>query len=83
MIHILEQFVVAVALLAGVPLAIAAGLGVAVSLFQALTQVQDQTLPQLIKVAAIALSMVIGGALLAAPLLARSAEVFDTFWYDG
>ncbi|MCU0827236.1 MAG: flagellar biosynthetic protein FliQ [Tabrizicola sp.] len=83
MIHILEQFVVAVALLAGVPLAIAAALGVTVSLVQALTQIQDQTLPQLIKVAAIALTMIIGGALLAAPLLARSEEIFDTFWHDG
>lgn len=83
MISILEQFMLAVALLAGVPLVIAAALGVLISLLQALTQVQDQTLPQLVKVAAIALCLVVAGNLLAGPLLAHSALVFDTFWQDG
>lgn len=82
MTHILQDFFLAVALLAGIPLLVATALGLIVALLQALTQIQDQTLPQLVKVVAVGACILIGGRVLTAPLMASSAQVFDTFWLE-
>ena len=73
-------FMTAVALLAGVPLAVATVVGLVISFFQAITQIQDQTLSQTVKIAAIAATFLILGGTLIAPLIEASAAVFDTFW---
>lgn len=80
MVTILQQFFLAVALLAGVPLLAATALGLVIALIQALTQIQDQTLPQLVKVVAVGATFLLAGRILAAPLMAASSQVFDTFW---
>ncbi len=73
-------FMTAVALLAGVPLAVATVVGLIISFFQAVTQIQDQTLAQTVKIAAIALTFMVMGGTLMAPLVEASISVFDTFW---
>ncbi|MGB0213677.1 efflux RND transporter permease subunit, partial [Algiphilus sp.] len=53
-------FMAAVAVLAGIPLAVATLAGVVISFLQAITQIQDQTLPQTVKIVAIALTFIVG-----------------------
>lgn len=76
----LVMFMIAVAVLAGVPLAVATVIGLIVSFFQAITQIQDQTLAQTAKIVAIAVTFLFLGGALVAPLLEGSILLFDTFW---
>ena len=61
------------------PLLVATIAAFAVGLFQAVTQIQEQTLPQTIKIFAIGLVMLFMGAFLAAPLYSVSDELFSKF----
>lgn len=76
---ILVRFMLHAALLAGVPLAAATVVGLVVSIFQAITQVQDQTLSQTVKIAAISLILLSFGTVLAGPLYNSTTEIFETF----
>ncbi|MEM6478017.1 MAG: flagellar biosynthetic protein FliQ [Pseudomonadota bacterium] len=76
----LVQFMAAVAVLAGIPLAVATCVGLIVSFFQAVTQIQDQTLAQTAKIVAIAFTFIILGGALIAPLLEGTTHLFETFW---
>lgn len=76
----LIQFMAAVAVLAGIPLAVATVIGLIVSFFQAVTQIQDQTLAQTAKIVAIAFTFIVIGGALIAPLLEGTIQLFDTFW---
>lgn len=76
----LMVFMTSVALLAGIPLAVATVVGLIVSFFQAVTQIQDQTLAQTVKIAAIAMTFLVMGGTLVAPLIESSVTLFDTFW---
>lgn len=71
------------ALLAAVPLLVAMVVGVSIGLFQAVTQLQEQTLPQSMKMFVVALVMIFFGGTLAAPLYATSRMLFDTFYLYG
>ena len=73
-------FMTAVIVLAGVPLAVATAAGVVVSFLQAITQVQDQTLGQTVKIVVIALTFLLVSGFLVAPLYQSTVSVFDTFW---
>lgn len=73
-------FMGAVALLAGVPLAVATLVGIIVSFLQAITQIQDQTLGQTAKIVAIAATFMVLGGMLFSPLMEASIQLFDTFW---
>ena len=73
-------FMTAVAVLAGIPLAVATVIGLIVSFFQAITQIQDQTLSQTAKMVAIALTFMVMGGALFSPLFQASLQLFDTFW---
>ena len=79
-IQLTVTFMAAVAVLAGVPLAVATVVGLIVSFFQAITQIQDQTLAQTAKIVAIGLTFMILGGALVAPLLESTTLLFDTFW---
>jgi type III secretory pathway component EscS len=68
-----------VAILAGTPLAVATVIGLIVAFFQAITQLQDQSLAQTVKIVAIALTLFFFGAALATPLITSSAAVFEGF----
>jgi len=75
----LISFMMNVVILAGIPLAIATACGLVVSLLQAITQIQDQTLSQTVKITAITLILLAFGGTLVAPLLQSTNQVFDEF----
>lgn len=76
---LLVAFVLNTAIIAGVPLLVATVVGLIVSIFQAVTQIQDQTLSQTVKIFSIGFVFLAFGGALVSPLLAVSAELFDTF----
>ncbi len=76
---VMVGFMADVALLAGAPLAVATVIGLIVSFFQAITQIQDQTLSQTVKIAAIAITLFVFGAVLTSPLITSTQMVFDNF----
>lgn len=79
-IQFLVTFMTAVTVLAGIPLAVATVVRLVVSFFQAVTQIQDQTLAQTVKIVAIGLTFLLMGAALIGPLMEASERVFSTFW---
>ena len=56
---------------------VATVVGLVVGLLQALTQIQDQTLPAAVKLVAVALVIVVLGAGLSQRLIAYTTDVFD------
>lgn len=67
------------AILAGVPVAVAIALGIFLSIFQAATQIQDQTLPALAKVIVILGVLLGSGYSLSQPLVEHTRELFSSF----
>ena len=61
------------------PIAVAAIVGTLFSLFQALTQIQDQTLPQVVKLVAVLLTIVFLGPILAGQVAELGGQVLDNF----
>ena len=61
------------------PLVIATLIAFAVGLFQAVTQIQEQTLPQTIKIVAIGVVMLVMGSSLAGPLYVSADDLFSNF----
>ncbi|MEM6339686.1 MAG: flagellar biosynthetic protein FliQ [Pseudomonadota bacterium] len=76
---LLVTFMIDVAILAGVPLAIATLSGFVISFFQAVTQIQDQTLSQTVKITAVVLVLLIFGVRLSGPLMTSTTQVFEEF----
>ncbi|ASY65884.1 Flagellar biosynthesis protein FliQ (plasmid) [Sinorhizobium sojae CCBAU 05684] len=67
-------------LLASAPaLAIAIVIGVGVGLIQALTQIQDQTLPQAVKLVAVMLALIVLGPTLAVQVANFASNTLDVF----
>jgi type III secretion protein S len=62
------------------PIVVAVVVGVTVSLLQALTQVQDQTLSFGFKLIAVTLVIVFFGAVMADGLYLLALDLFDTFY---
>lgn len=77
--HELYASAMATAVLAGPVLLIAGVAGLVVGLLQAVTQIQDQTLGQIIKLAVASLALLFLGARLSMPLVAHAEELFKTF----
>ena len=69
--------------LAGIPLIVATLIGLVISFFQAITQIQDQTLSQSLKIATLVIVFLSFGATLATPLIFRTEQLFTEFsnWY--
>lgn len=67
------------AILVGPPLLISTVIAFLIGIFQAVTQTQEQTLPQTVKMVVITLVMMMFGTVLAAPFYATSVEIFTTF----
>jgi type III secretion protein S len=68
-----------VLLLALPPLVAAMGVGLIVGILQAVTQVQDQSLPIAIKLLVVIVILMLAGPLLVQPLVRQSALLFDSF----
>lgn len=79
----LLQFVLNVVVLAGVPLAAATISGLLVSILQAVTQIQDQTLSQTVKISVIVAILLGFGGSLVMPLMNSTAQLFDEFGFLG
>lgn len=76
---ILVEFMVSVAILAGVPLALATISGFITAFFQAITQVQDQTLAQTVKITAVVVVLLVYGVTISGPLMNSTVKLFDNF----
>jgi type III secretion protein S len=61
------------------PLVSAMVVGLVVGILQAVTQVQDQSLPIVFKLLVVMAVILLGGPLLATPLVQQSVKLFDTF----
>lgn len=61
------------------PLLVATLVAFIVGLFQAVTQIQEQTLPQTIKILVIGFLLIVFGGTLTAPLYSASDEIFSRF----
>lgn len=61
------------------PLVTAMVVGLAVGILQAVTQVQDQSLPMTFKLLAVILVLVLGGPVLVVPLVRQASQIFDSF----
>lgn len=79
LINQLYSILFAVALLSGPPLILATVVGLIVSVLQAITQIQDQTLSQTVKIASITLVLLFIGGILSAPLFQASDLIFTEF----
>jgi type III secretion protein S len=79
---ILQNFQTAMQIVAIVtlpPLLVAMAAGLVISILQAATQIQDQTLPLTVKIIAVGLTMAAFGISLANPLLEFSRRIFQDF----
>lgn len=65
--------------LISIPLGIATLVGLLISILQAVTQIQDQTLSQTAKISVISVTLIIFGGTLVAPLMTSTAQLFDNF----
>lgn len=72
-----EQGVFMVLLVAGPLLITALGIGLAVSIFQATTQIQEQTLAFIPKIAGVLIALVIFGPWMLAQVLTFAEEIFS------
>jgi type III secretion protein S len=61
------------------PLVGAMVVGLGVGILQAVTQVQDQSLPVVVKLLIVMAIISLGGPLLVTPLVQQSVQLFDTF----
>ena len=73
------QSAIAMLILCGPILAVAAAAGLMMGLLQAITQIQDQTLPQIIKILVVSASLFFLGFKLSSPLMEFSRDVFNNF----
>lgn len=76
--HLIDIFYIFM-LIALPPLGGAVAAGLAIGIFQAATQIQDQTLPQAVKIMVVLLMLALGSPFFMPPLLAKSESIFTTF----
>jgi type III secretion protein S len=78
-VHHMSQTAMLVFWLSIPALGVAALVGLLVGLLQAVTQIQDQSLPQTTKLIAVLVTLAIAGPLLVPPLLAQTERVLTDF----
>ncbi|MBH3462391.1 EscS/YscS/HrcS family type III secretion system export apparatus protein [Pseudomonas putida] len=78
-LSLMKQALITVLLLSAPALGVAIIVGLSVGLLQALTQIQDQTLPQVVKLVAVLLLIVFVGPLLAGQVMGLGNQVLDNF----
>jgi type III secretion protein S len=75
----MNRALITVLIVSAPALGIAIVIGVSVGLIQALTQIQDQTLPQAVKLVAVMLVLIFLGPLLAAQVGTLASQSLDSF----
>jgi type III secretion protein S len=78
-IQYVYQSAIAMLILCGPVLAVAAMAGVLMGLIQAITQIQDQTLPQTIKLLVVSAALFFMGYRMSLPLMEVSRDIFNNF----
>ncbi|MGI9436203.1 MAG: type III secretion system export apparatus subunit SctS [Geminicoccaceae bacterium] len=78
-VHHMNIALTLILLLSMPPLIIASVVGLVVGLLQAVTQIQDQTLPLAVKLIAVILCIVLMGPFFVGPLLEHTEQVFSDF----
>jgi len=76
---VMKDALTTVLLLSAPALLVAIVVGFGVGLVQALTQIQDQTLPQAIKLVAVMLVLLVLGPLLASQVVNLAGQMLDNF----
>lgn len=76
-IHFFQQGLWLAIVMSAPPLLVATVLGVAVSLLQAVTQIQDQTLPYIVKLVAVAVTLALLGRWFGSELMTLTTLAFD------
>lgn len=75
----LHDVIFAAVVIAGPPLAISTAIGFLLAIFQAVTSIQDQTMPQTAKIVVIFLVLILMGGVLSQPLYAVTDRIFSNF----
>lgn len=75
----MNRALLTVLLVSAPALGVAIVIGVSVGLIQALTQIQDQTLPQAVKLVAVMLVLIFAGPLLASQIGSLASQSLDNF----
>jgi type III secretion protein S len=78
-LYLTSRALVLVLYLSGPPIVVASVVGVAVSLIQALTQIQEQTLGFALKLIAVVITIFATSGWLGAMIFEYSVAIFDTF----
>ncbi|AIS17324.1 type III secretion protein [Pseudomonas rhizosphaerae] len=78
-LSVMKDALMTVLLLSAPALLVAIVVGFGVGLVQALTQIQDQTLPQAIKLVAVMLVLLVLGPLLASQVVNLAGQMLDNF----
>ena len=78
-VHQLNQAMILVMMLSLPPIAVASLVGIVVSLLQALTQVQEQTISFAVKLIAVAATIAAMASLLGNEMLSFTLKLFDDF----
>lgn len=74
------QALILILLLSGPPIIISTILGLFVAVFQAATQIQEQTLSFMVKLVAVMLTLMIMGGWLSAQIMQYSSNIFMNFF---
>ncbi|WP_437883368.1 type III secretion system export apparatus subunit SctS [Pseudomonas sp. LRF_L74] len=78
-LSLMQDALLTVLLLSAPALGVAIVIGLGVGLLQALTQIQDQTLPQAVKLVAVLLVLIVVGPMLAGQVVDLTGEMLDNF----
>jgi type III secretion protein S len=79
LLYLTSRALLLVLVLSGPPIVVASVVGVAISLIQALTQIQEQTLSFALKLVAVAITIFATTAWLGSMLYEYTVVIFDTF----
>lgn len=77
------QALLLILILSGPPIIISMTFGLFVAIFQAATQIQEQTLSFTVKLVAVILTIMIMGGFLSAQILRFASNIFDNFYKWG
>ncbi|PTW56642.1 type III secretion protein S [Breoghania corrubedonensis] len=78
-VHVITESMMLVLLLSMPPIIVASVVGIAVSLLQALTQIQEQTLSFAVKLIAVAITIAATAGFLGSEMLTFTMTLFDNF----
>lgn len=78
-IHQLNEAMILVMLLSLPPIAVASAIGLVVGILQALTQVQEQTIPFVVKLIAVAATIAAMAGFFGSEMLAYTLNIFNNF----